>query len=707
MTSAPTSARGYVDDNIYLSGGTGQLIDMVMETVPDLFWPTSVRTYARMRHDTQLAAILKAYALPIRRASWAIDGSNCRPEVTAFIADEMGLPIIGQQQQPSGHRRRRFQWHEHLRLSLLDLTFGHMAFERIYDTSGPLTRIANVYERMPQTIYQIHLGKDGSLQGIQQHFNMVPETPVIEANALVWYANEREGTNYVGQSLLRPAWAWWLLKHEVARVHATSIRRFGMGVPQVTAPPGASPQQVAEAQRLASSIRVGDQTGVGMPQGFQLALQGLVGSVPDSVAFIEYLDKQMTRSTLTSVLDLADTTHGSRALGETFLDLFILALQSYADAKAQQGTDQLVVPLVDLNWGEDEPCPRIVCGDVGAQHEVTAQTMMALVSSGAISADPALEEYLRREYKLPDRSIPWVPPAQRGMQGPQGNQPPELPGNDPTGADTGNVAASEVRAAPADQFPRQPTPHEVAAQTDFAAIQAALAAAVAALVAAWASITAAWRTQITQQISTAAAANDVTALGSLTLDTAAARDLLANGMQDFAEKAAVRQMQEAAAQGVSIPIGTVDAQRIDALAQAFVDQLANAFEQAAARAALAAWGDPVPSTEVVARVDQALADLSEKGTADTLGGPLHVAQNEGRTATLQADPGTVKAFYAASEIMDKNTCEPCRTVDGKLFPDLAAAKAAYPFGGFIDCQGRLRCRGVVVTVWSDELDLAA
>jgi len=852
---------------------------MVMETVPDLFWPTSVRTYARMRHDTQLAAILKAYSLPIRRASWAIDGSNCRPEVTAFIADEMGLPIIGQQQQPSGHRRRRFQWHEHLRLSLLDLTFGHMAFERIYDTSGPLTRIANVYERMPQTIYQIHLGKDGSLQGIQQHFNMDPEQPVIEANALVWYANEREGTNYVGQSLLRPAWAWWLLKHEVARVHATSIRRFGMGVPQVTAPPGASPQQVAEAQRLASSIRVGDQTGVGLPQGFQLALQGLVGSVPDSVAFIEYLDKQMTRSTLTSVLDLADTTHGSRALGETFLDLFILALQSYADAKAQQGTDQLVVPLVDLNWGEDEPCPRIVCGDVGAQHEVTAQTMMLLVESGAISPDPALEEYLRREYKLPDRSIPWVPPAQRGLQGPQADPNSGLPANDPTGADQGNVAASaggftgayimakvhpddaarltvkggespdsmhvtlgflakpaadydqatrakleaalgaiypgaigadafavatfnsenkptddhppctvllvqsaalaslhdavsdvidavtgveeagtfpiwtphvtlgygitpadvppgrlgkimfdrlvigwgdkevdvsgvaakasEVRAAPAGQFPRQPTPHEVAAQTDFAAIQAALAAAVAALVTAWASITAAWRTQVTQQITSAAAANDVTALGSLTLDTAAAKDLLANGMQDFAQKAAVRQMQEAAAQGVSIPVGTVDAQRIDALAQAFADQLANAFEQAAARAALAAWGDPVPSSEVVARVDQALADLSEKSTADTLGGPLHVAQNEGRTATLQADPGTVKAFYAASEIMDKNTCEPCRSVDGKLFPDLAAAKAAYPFGGFIDCQGRLRCRGIITTVWSDELDLAA
>lgn len=706
MTSAPTAARGYVDDNVYLSGGTGQLIDLVMETVPDLFWPTSIRTYARMRHDTQLAAILKAYALPIRRASWAIDGSDCRPEVTAFIADEMGLPILGQDQKPSGHRRRSFQWHQHLRLSLLDLTYGHMAFERIYDTSGPLTRIANVYERMPQTIYQIHLGKDGSLQGIQQHFNMNPEQPVIESNALVWYANEREGTNFVGQSLLRPAWAWWLLKHEVARVHATSIRRFGMGVPQVTAPPGASPQQVTEAQRLASSIRVGDQSGVGLPQGFQLALQGLVGSVPDAVAFIEYLDKQMTRSTLTSLLDLADTTHGSRALGETFMDLFMLALQAYADEKAQQATDQFVVPLVDLNWSEDEACPRIVCGDVGSQHEVTAQTMMALVSSGAISADPALEEYLRREYKLPDRSIPWVPPPLRQGQSAGGTPRDTLPGNDPTSPDQGNIAASEVHAAQADQFPRQPTPHEVAAQTDFAAIQAALTAAVAALVAAWAPVTAAWRTQINQQIGAAALANDVTALGSLTLDSSQAAGILANSMQDFAQKAAVRQSQEAAAQGMNIAPGAIDVQRIQALAQTFADQLANGYAQTAARAALTGWGENVPAADVLTRVDDTLTALSDRGLTDTLEAALHVAQNDGRTATLSNDPGTHHVAYASSEILDKNTCDPCRAVDGKFFPDLATAKAAYPLGGYVDCQGRLRCRGVVVTVWSGELELA-
>jgi hypothetical protein len=179
----------------------------------------------------------------------------------------------------------------------------------------------------------------------------------------------------------------------------------------------------------------------------------MVGSVPDAVAFIEYLDKQMTRSTLTSLLDLADTTHGSRALGETFMDLFLLALQSIADARAEQGTDQLSVPLVDYNWGEDEPAPRIICGDVGAQHEVTAQTMQLLLSSGAVSADPALEEYLRKEYKLPDRKIPWTPPHQTApLADPMATAPdgaatpdgggPDLPTEPSTSPDQGNTAAA-------------------------------------------------------------------------------------------------------------------------------------------------------------------------------------------------------------------------------------------------------------------------
>jgi hypothetical protein len=50
---------------------------------------------------------------------------------------------------------------------------------------------------------------------------------------------------------------------------------------------------------------------------------------------------------------------------------------------------------------------------------------------------------------------------------------------------------------------------------------------------------------------------------------------------------------------------------------------------------------------------------------------------------------------------DKNTCDPCDAINGTVFGDsddpaaVAAARAAYPAGGYIACEGRERCRGTV------------
>src|SRR4051812_17154218 len=99
---------GFVDDGALAYSNTmyGQLIDMVLEYVPDLTWPLSIRTFARMRWDPSLQSALKAYTLPIRRASWALDGAGCNPAVVAKVADQLGLPVLGTKVEPGPARRR-------------------------------------------------------------------------------------------------------------------------------------------------------------------------------------------------------------------------------------------------------------------------------------------------------------------------------------------------------------------------------------------------------------------------------------------------------------------------------------------------------------------------------------------------------------------------------------------------------------------------
>lgn len=404
---------GYMDESVAMSVGYGELIDAVLDYVPDLTWPLSTRTYSRMRWDPQLKAVLSAYTLPIRRATWQIDPAGCQPQVVQNIADDLGLPIMGADPTPSGLRRRNVDWGEHLRLALLDLVFGYMPFEQLWEQeSDGLMHLSALSERMPQTIEAVKIDPStGQIASIMQYIRAgSSKPPIIPAQNLVWYSHDHEGAAWFGQSLLRASYSLWLIKDQVMRVHATSIRRFGLGILEVTAPAGATPAQVATAQQYASSIKASDQAGAGLPDGFTSSLRGLTGTVPDAVKFITYLDQQMTRSTLSSILDMATTTNGTQALGTVIIDAFMLALQAIADEIAQIANAQIIVPLINANYGENEPAPAIVCSDVGADHQTTAESMALLLESGAIVADPALDEFFRKEYELPARTIPWALP---------------------------------------------------------------------------------------------------------------------------------------------------------------------------------------------------------------------------------------------------------------------------------------------------------
>lgn len=685
--NAPTRDIGYLDQ-VY-----GLWLGDLLEQIPDLIWPNSVQTYARMRHDPQLTAVLAAYSLPIRRATWAIDPAGCREDVVQLVADDLGLPILGADKKPGPARRRGVRWADHLRLALQSLTFGFAPFERRYEIRDGQARLVNLGERLPHTIGAINLNRDGTIDTIQQ--DIAPASKPISADRLVWYVHEREGANWAGRSILRPAYGPWLLKHEVWRVHATSIRRFGMGVPSVEAPAGAIPAQVLEAQRLASAMRVGDQSGVGLPNGFKLNITGMTGSVPDAMAFIHYLDQQMSRSALAGLMDLGDTSNGSRALGASFLDLFLLSLQAVAEEIAetatsgQPGIPGIVTQLVDYNWGDAEPAPRIVVADVGSRQEVTAEALYQLIRSGAISPSPELEAHVRKMWRLPERVTP-APSAPAPASTTAAKRAPRR---------TRTARARAVQAADEEGVRRQLTLAEDASGLDPAALQAAWQEALDQLAAAWETDVADdWRTDLGDQIGQALDDGDLEALAALSVDSASAAAVLAAAMVALAVTAADQMAVEAASQGVAVEPPPVDEAGLGAVASVIAALLAVWLAGAAAREALRLAVPGAVAATVAAAVVAHLAALSPRFLTDQLGTALSQAQASGRFAVLGAAPA---ADYVASEVLDPSTCGPCADVDGVSFDDLDAARAAYGNGAYIDCQGGIRCRGTIIAIWPE------
>lgn len=398
----PISEKGHVSKT-----GNWWASNEDFEQTPELRWPLSVDVFDRMRRtDAQVASVLRAVTLPIRRTTWRVDPNGAREEVAATVAADLGLPLVGADDPPA-RTKDRFSWAEHLRMALLMLPFGHMFFEQVVriDDSG-LVRLRKLGPRMPRTLTAVNVADDGGLISIEQAASATKV--VIPVNRLVAYVHDREGGNWLGSSILRPAYKHWVIKDRLLRVQAQTIDRNGMGVPLYKG--AAGEESLSAGAALAQAWRSGDNSGAAVPNGADLILRGVEGALPDADPAIRYHDEQIARAVLAHFLNLGTET-GSWALGTTFADFFILSLQALGEQIADVTTQHVIEDLVTWNWGPDEQSPRLVFDEIGSRSAATADALKALVDAGIIFPDRVLEEAIRQMFGLPSKQAPAPTPA--------------------------------------------------------------------------------------------------------------------------------------------------------------------------------------------------------------------------------------------------------------------------------------------------------
>lgn len=428
--TAPVKELGYANEsyNWWLYDG---------ETTPELIWPQSVFVYDAMRKtDAQVASVLRAVTLPVLRTPWRIDPAGARPEVVELIADDLGLPIVGQQPKPQPRTKDRFSWTDHLRQALLMLPFGFAFFEQVYriDPDGSRAHLRKLAYRPARTIQRIDVAPDGGLIQISQYSSIAQQYPgqtersvlqqPIPVDRLVAYVHELEGGNWIGHSILRSAYKNWLIKDRLLRVQAQTIERNGMGVPLYKAQEDASETDMNAGKDMAMAWRAGEAAGSAVPFGADLVLRGVEGTLPDALPAVEYHDSQIARAVLAHFLNLGTQT-GSWALGSTFADFFTLSLQTLAQQIADTATQHVIEDLVDINFGEQEPAPRLVFDEIGSRQAATAVALKALFDAGAVLPDRNLEENLRQMYGLPPKEA--GSPSPTGAPGSGAGGPPVTP----------------------------------------------------------------------------------------------------------------------------------------------------------------------------------------------------------------------------------------------------------------------------------------
>lgn len=386
----------------------------LFEYVPELIGiQNQIRTYETMRrNDAQVRASLRAVKTPILSATWRVDpGSESKldQEVAEFVEYNLFQYMCT-------------PWSETLDEALLHLDYGSYAFEQVYklDTwapdgknrrQRPFTMLYKMAPRPPWTTYRYLYDMTGSPDGIQ-HIKTDPYTGaqtwppiVIPKEKLLILTNDKQAGNLWGTSILRSAYKHWYFKDHLYTIDSIQKERHGLGIPDITLPPGYTDTDKALAQELAANMRANERAFILKPPGgWEIGFAQIHGHLVDALASAEHHDIMIARNVLAQFINGGTGGAGGRAAATVMLDLFYKSLRHTANRVADAFNDQVIKQLVDYNYAVTN-YPKLTARKVGdnKDFQMAAAALANLALAGVITPNADLEDGVLDDFDLPPR----------------------------------------------------------------------------------------------------------------------------------------------------------------------------------------------------------------------------------------------------------------------------------------------------------------
>ena len=418
----------------------GFLLDLG-EYNPELMGRNALPTYEKMRRgDAQVRATLAACKLPIQSAKWDVVASdatgvrgqgpgvssNPKPqtpsptsstgagkataakakEVASFVKENL---FGGLEFRTSTGALVSQTWDEVVRNALLMLDFGCAVHEDVWTLDGDRIRLRRLAPRYPLTFYQWVVDEDGEtlLTLIQYGYRSAQFLRVpLPAEKMCRFTYQQEAANFWGIALQRSMYPHWYAKNSLYRIDAIACERNALGIPVFKLPVGFSKEDKEAAYNFVTQLATHEATGLVEPPGDPstgFRIVGCEGRVREVMPSIQHHNTMISRAALAMFLELGVETHGgSRALGQSHTDFFLLALQSLADQVALTIQNTSMRRLVDYNFGEDAPMPKLIAANVQSRDLAElADTLTKFATAGLTISDEDLRRFIRQELALP------------------------------------------------------------------------------------------------------------------------------------------------------------------------------------------------------------------------------------------------------------------------------------------------------------------
>lgn len=369
--------------------------------------------------DPTIRSLLMFYALPVRSAIWGLDprspDSVSEPDAVAraicdFCAWNLGLEDhLGEMD---------LSWGASVGFDVTTgLKHGPSIRELIYDTDGrvwtdadgdthtvwPLARLA---PRPARTIERVKREK-GRITEITQN---VPGTKPMKAEKVSYVVFDPDETGrWEGSSMIRPAWVAWRMKKALQLAAGIGWDRFASGIPIIYHP--ADDESERRAKAIGRSIRNHERAYVNLPAAGESSAAGRPASewfvdllngtntLADPVPLLRYFTEQETEAGLAHFSRLGTTENGSRAVAETQIDPFYLAVQAIAQELRRERERQVLRQLVAVNFGTEAAeryTPKLTVSRIQARNvEVVARAISYLSPAGFTFTDLGAQNDVR------------------------------------------------------------------------------------------------------------------------------------------------------------------------------------------------------------------------------------------------------------------------------------------------------------------------
>lgn len=362
------------------------------------------QTYDKMRRsDYQVQRMFRVINTPLLGADWS------------YIPVDLDDP---EQQKQALYKNRFFKehptmpWTQLLSEILTFLPYGFALFEPygqiVNDLDlGKVATLRSIGFLKQSTIYQWDVSEN-TLHRVRQvatENGQLVDTWIPGEN-LIHFANQMEGDNFEGVSLLRPVYGNFVRKDLYLKIDMIGLEKMSVGTPIFFVPKAI----LNNAEELDNLAEIGESYAA-HEKSYMILDDRLKGdgfrlergqyNANEVAAAISREDAGMLDSVLASFLTIGTMRAGGNAQNEGQMMLFLQSLKYIADYVSHK-LDEYVHPWYVYNFGE--PAIRLRMQVNGIMQDDAKRTMEVLTGyskGGIIESDDVLERKIREDLDLP------------------------------------------------------------------------------------------------------------------------------------------------------------------------------------------------------------------------------------------------------------------------------------------------------------------